>query len=429
MIIVDRALKQREADGQPIRVGFFGAGVMARGLAAQINRSVPGMMVSAICNRTLQRAADAYQFSGSSAPISVTTQNQLDDAIRQHHPAITDDPQLLAGSEELDCLVDLTGSVDYGAEVAKLSIARGKHLVLMNAEVDATIGPILHAQARQSGSILSCADGDQPGVQMNLYRYVKSLGFIPRVLGNIKGLQDESRNPTTQADFARMWNQNLTMVTSFADGSKVNFEQCIVANATGFTTAQRGMLRMHHDGHVDELTTRYDLDELRRLGGIVDCVIGARPSPGVYCLAELQDHGQARYLELFKMGCGPLYSFYQPYHLCHLETPLTIARIVLFGDSCGQPVAGPALEVVALAKRDLRAGETLDSYGQYMTYGQVERATCVREQNLIPQGLVEGCLLLTDVPQGSPLRWQNVKPASDKLSHQLYAEQNKMFRS
>ncbi len=115
----------------------------------------------------------------------------------------------------------------------------------MNAEIDATIGPILQVYAERHGVILSACDGDEPGLQINLYRWVKGLGLTPRVLGNIKGLQDPYRNPTTQKGFAEKWGQNPAMVTSFADGSKISFEEAIVANATGFVVRSRGMSRGH----------------------------------------------------------------------------------------------------------------------------------------------------------------------------------------
>ena len=427
MILVDTALRQRESEGRPVRVGMYGAGAMARGFVAQVSALVPGMEVVAIANRTLQRAADAYAFAGRDGTMAVSSLAELDRAIVAGTPAITDDPTLLARSAGIDCLIDMTGAVNYGAARALEAIGEGKPLVLMNAEVDATVGPILHAKARAAGSLLTCCDGDQPGVELNLWRYVQGLGLTPRVLGNIKGLQDETRTPTTQQGFAEQWNQDVTMVTSFADGSKVNFEQCIVANATGFTVDQRGMSRRIHRGHVDELTSAYNLDELRQVGGVVDFVIGAHPSPGVFCLAEMPDARHVPYLELYKLGTGPLYSFYQPYHLCYLEAPMSVARAVLFGDAVGQPLGGPVVEVVAIAKRDLAAGEVLDSFGRYMTYGQAEQASVVREQNLLPEGLVEGCRLLRPIAKDKPIHWSDVEAPSDQLAHRLYAEQLARF--
>jgi predicted homoserine dehydrogenase-like protein len=423
MILVDSALRQREGEGRPVRVGMVGAGAMARGFVAQVSALVPGMEVVAIANRTLQRAADAYAFAGRGEAVAVHNLGGLDQAIAAGRPAITDDPTLLARSTGVDALIDMTGAVNHGALVALTAIEHGKPLVLMNAEVDATVGPVLQARARAAGTLITCCDGDQPGVQMNLKRFVEGLGLVPRVLGNIKGLQDETRTPTTQQGFAEQWNQDVTMVTSFADGSKVNFEQCIVANATGFTVSRRGMSRREHRGHVDELTASYDLDQLRELGGVVDFVIGAQPSPGVFCLAEMPDRRHVPYLELYKLGTGPLYSFYQPYHLCYLEAPMSVARAVLFGDAVGQPLGGPVVEVVAIAKRDLAAGETLDSFGRYMTYGQAEKASVVRAEGLLPEGLAEGCRLKRAIAKDQPIHWSDVEAPTGQVAHQLYAEQ------
>ncbi len=427
MIIVDTALRERERTGRPVRVGVFGAGSMARGFVNQITNAVPGMVVAAISNRTVERAADAYRYAGAPAPAIVDNLAELDAAVAAGRPVVTDNPVLLAQCGQIDCLIDITGAMEFGAAIALEAIANGKHMVLMNVEIDATIGPILHDRARAAGVIFTCVDGDQAGEQLNLYRSVQSLGMVPRVLGTVTGLHDESCTPTTQAGFAEQWSQNVTLATSFADGSRVNFEQCIVANATGFTVAQRGMLRYDHSGHVDELTSRYDLDMLRGVGGIVEFVVGAEPAGGVYCLAEQPDARQLQYLERYRLGTGPLYSFYHPYHLCHLEAPLTVARVVLFGDACGRPLAGPAVEVIALAKRDLRAGETLDTSGQYMTYGQSEKARVVQRERLIPEGLVAGCRLVHDVPRDSALRWDDVVAPSDQLAHRLYAEQQRRF--
>jgi predicted homoserine dehydrogenase-like protein len=429
MILVDTALRQREQAGHPLRIGVIGAGAMARGLVALITNQVPGMDVVAIANRTLQRAADAYSFAGRCGALAADSLAGLDQAMAEGRAAITTDPSLLARSAGIDALIDITGSVNHGAGIVLSAIEHGKPLVLMNAEVDATIGPILHEKARQAGVLLTCCDGDQPGVQLNLWRKVKGMGLIPRVLGNIKGLQDEYRTPTTQQGFAERWNQDVTMVTSFADGSKVNFEQCIVANATGFTVLRRGTSRMEFRGPVEDLTSHYNLAELRQLGGVVDFVVGANPAPGVYCLAELADTRHAAMLAAKGLGDGPLYCFYEPYHLCHLDAPMSLARALLFGDAVGQAIGPPVVEVVAIAKRDLQAGETLDSFGRYMTYGQAEKAAVVRAEGLIPEGLVEGCLLRRAIAKDTPIRWSDVEAPSHELAHQLYTQQQSMWGS
>ena len=162
---------------------------------------------------------------------------------------------------------------------------------------------------------------------------MKGLGLIPRVIGNVKGLQDPYRNPTTQKGLAERWGQNPAMVTSFADGSKISFEQTIVANATGFKVKSRGMSRgLEYDGDVMQIGKLYDIDELRALGGIIDYVVGT-PLTKVYVLAEHPDPKQQHYLNLYKMGEGPLYPFFIPYHLVHFEVPNSIARVVLFRDN------------------------------------------------------------------------------------------------
>ena len=429
MILLDTALRQREREGRPLSIGVIGAGAMARGLVALITNQIPGMEVVAIANRTRQRAADAYAFAGRDGAVAAEDLAALERSLSAGAPAITSDPVLLARSGAIDALIDITGSVNHGAGIVLAAIEHGKPLVLMNAEVDATIGPILHERARKAGVLLSCCDGDQPGVQLNLWRKVKGMGLIPRVLGNIKGLQDEYRTPTTQQGFAEQWNQDVTMVTSFADGSKVNFEQCIVANATGFTVLRRGTSRLEYRGPVEELTTKYDLEQLRELGGVVDFVVGPRPVPGVFCLAELADTRHAPLLAAKGLGDGPLYCFYEPYHLCHLDAPMSLARAVLFGDAVGQPLGCPVVEVVAIAKRNLEAGETLDSFGRYKTYGQAERASVVRAEGLLPEGLAEGCRLKRAIAKDQPIHWADVEAPSDQLAHQLYAEQQRRWGS
>ena len=261
-----------------------------------------------VYNRRVQRAFDLCQYAGVDDAVSPTTQQEVDLAIREGKVVATDDAFLLARSSGVDVLVDVTGSVEFGARVALEAFRHGKDVVLLNAEIDATIGPILQVYARKYGVILSACDGDEPGIQINLYRWVKGLGLTPRVIGNIKGLQDPYRNPTTQKGFAEKWGQNPAMVTSFADGSKISFEQAIVANATGFVVRSRGMSRgREYKDDVMKIGKLYDIDEVRKLGGIVDYVVGT-PLTKVYVLAEHPDPKQQHYLSLYKMGDGPALS-------------------------------------------------------------------------------------------------------------------------
>jgi predicted homoserine dehydrogenase-like protein len=426
VIIVDTAIRARATAGRPIRFGMFGAGFMARGIINQ-GRYLPGVWCAAICNRTLDTAARMVrEMNGTDAEL-VTTVEQLDRAIRAGRIAVTDDPELLCASEELECLVEATGHVEYGARVTVLAIEHRKHMVLMNAELDGTVGPLLKRRADDAGVLLSGADGDQPAVELNLHRFVSSLGLTPLVCGNIKGLQDRYRNPTTQEAFARQWGQTPSMVTSFADGTKISFEQAIVANATGMQVDRRGMIGIEYDGHVDDLVDRYDLDRLRELGGIVEYVVGSKPSPGVFVFAEAHDEVQAHYLNYGKLGAGPLYSFYVPYHLTIFEVPLTVARVVEFGDVAIAPLGPPVVDVVTAAKVDLRAGDTLDGLGWYKTYGLCENHDVVRRERLLPMGLAEGCVIQRDIARDELITVDDVVPPGDSLVHRLRSEQDQLF--
>ncbi|MEH2060921.1 MAG: Gfo/Idh/MocA family oxidoreductase [Nostoc sp.] len=427
MIIIDRALQARAAAGNPIKVGMIGAGFMGRGIANQIVNSVPGMELVAISNRQIDAAKQAYSEAGIEDIQVVATVSELEDAIANGKYAVTEDAKLLCRAEGIDALIEVTGAVEFGAHIVMEAIAHCKHVIMMNAELDGTIGPILKVYADKAGVILSACDGDQPGVQMNLYRFVKSIGLTPLLCGNIKGLQDPYRNPTTQEGFAKRWGQKPHMVASFADGTKISFEQAIVANATGMKVAKRGMLGYDFNGSVDEMTQLYDVEQLKKLGGIVDYVVGAKPGPGVYVFATHDDPKQRHYLNLYKLGEGPLYSFYTPYHLCHFEVPLSVARAVLFGDAVMSPLAGPLVDVVTTAKIDLKAGETLDGIGYYMTYGQCENSDIVQQQNLLPMGLAEGCRLKRDISKDQVLTYEDVELPEGRLCDQLRTEQNTYF--
>jgi predicted homoserine dehydrogenase-like protein len=427
VILVDTALKAREAEVNPIRVAFVGAGFMAQGLANQIKHSVPGMDVVAIYARRLEQAQGICDYAGLGVPAVAGSQTEVEDAIARKQIVITDDAMLVCRAEGIDVVVELTGSVELGAHVVLEAAKHGKHSVLMNAEVDATIGPILSVYAEKAGVIMSACDGDEPGLQANLIRYVEGLGLTPRVIGNVKGLQDPYRNPETQKGFAEKWGQNPAMVTSFADGSKISFEQTIVANFAGAKVLQRGMSRgVKFDGTPLELPSLYDIDQVRELGCIIDYTVGPA-NVKVFVLAEHNDPKQRHYLNLYKLGEGPLYPFWIPYHMPHIETPFAIARVALFGDNLAKPVGGPSVEVAAVAKRDLKAGATLDDYGEFMTYGEAANAEEMCERRYLPEGLVEGCKLVRDIPKDQVVTYDDIELPAGRLADRLRAEQYRRF--
>lgn len=428
MIITDTLLQGRAED--PVRVGIAGPGFMARGLINHITNTTTGMSVAVVYARTPEKGVAALENVGLAAEqiVVVETAEDIDAAVGRGQVAVTANHEAMTECSVVECVVDCTGSVEFGAHLALATLAGRKHLVLMNAEVDATIGVILNKKFTEAGLVYTGCDGDQPGVQMNLIRFVRGLGCTPLVAGNIKGLQDPYRNPTTQEGFAKQWGQDPHMVTSFADGTKVSVEQALVANAAGLSVHRRGCLQRDHRGHVDELTSMYDVDELKALGGAVDYVVGAKPGPGVYVLATHDDPKQQHYLNLYKLGEGPLYSFYTPYHLCHFEVPTTVARAVLLGDATIAPLLqAPKVEVVTVAKKDLKAGDTLDALGGYTYYGECEKAPVAAAERLVPVGLAEGCVLTRDIAKDEAISYADVTVPEGRLCDELRREQDETF--
>jgi predicted homoserine dehydrogenase-like protein len=429
MIIVDEALKKLEREGKSIKVGMIGAGFMGRGIALQICRFTPGMELVAIANRTVSKATKAYAEADITDVDYVENVKALEESIQRKRPAVTDNPFILCEADGIDAIIEVTGAMEYSAHVIMKAIAFGKHVILMNAEIDGTVGSILKHHADKAGVIYTVADGDQPGVTMNLYRFVKGLGVKPVLCGNIKGLHDPYRNPTTQEGFAKQWGQNPSMVTSFADGSKISFEQAVVANMVGMKVGKRGMYgpTVERGTPFQETIKLFPDEDLLKGPGIVDYVVGAEPAPGVFVIGTHDHPIQKHYLNLYKLGAGPFYSFYTPYHLCHFETPSTVARAVLFKDAALAPAGKPMVEVIAAAKIDLKAGEILDGIGHYMTYGLCENSDTCRKENLLPIGLAEGCTLSRDISKDSVLTFDDVELPKGRLIDELWREQFKMF--
>jgi predicted homoserine dehydrogenase-like protein len=438
MIIVDSALARRAEEGRPIRVGLVGAGFMGGGVALQVMTATPGMELAAIASRRLEPALEVYRKTGRE-PVVCESRHALTAAIEGGRPAITQDALALAGADGIDVVFEVTGSIEHAARVAVSAIEAGKHFVQMNAELDGTVGPILSKKAAAAGVVYTFSDGDQPGVQMNLYRFVRGIGVTPVLCGNIKGLHDPYRNPTTQEAFARKWGQKPAMVASFADGTKISFEQAVVANGTGMRVARRGMLGPDFSGGdptapqvpleqtVETFIASLDTHLAAGGPGLVDYVVGARPNPGIFVLGSIADPTQRHYLHLYKLGTGPYYLFYVPYHLCHFEAPSSIARAALFADPTLAPAAGPQVGVVAVAKKDLAPGETVFEFGGYECYGVAENYDLIDQEGLLPIGLALGCTLVRAVAKDKPLTFADVSVPEGRLVDRLYAEQQQKF--
>ncbi len=425
MNLVDTALAKRHEEGNPVRVALCGAGYMGRGIALQILTGVRGMTVCAISNRTLSEAHRAYREAGVTDVVTARSARDVEDAVRRGRPCVTDDPVHLADSEGIDCFVECTGEIDFGAAMILRAIDRGKHVVLMNAELDATAGPILKTHADRAGVIYTNTDGDEPGVAMNLVRFADTIGYRAVAAGNIKGILDPYRTPETQRAFAEKSGQKPRVITAAADGTKLGMELTVLANATGFRVGRPG----GHGPKCKDVSEVVGLlpPEQMLAGGLVDFVLGAAPGTGAWVIGHCDHPIKQEYMKYFKMGSGPFYCFYTPYHLPHVQISTTIARAVLFRDATVAPKAGPRCEVIAVAKRDLKAGETLDGIGGFMCYGVIDNAGPGISDRLLTMGQAEACRLRRALAKDAPIALDDVELPPGRLCDRLRREQNERF--
>lgn len=420
---VDTALREREATGSPIRVGIIGAGATGRAIALQLGTPPPGIRLVAIANRTMAHGERALLEAGVTEWHRTESAREADAAIARGLPVLTDDPSVLIASDAIDVLVEVTGTVETAARVVLQAFKYGKHVVLVNAELDSLLGPILKAKADQAGVVLTHTDGDEPGVAMTLFRYLRSLGLRPVAAGNIKGMVDHYRTPETQRAFAQKHEQDARKVTSFADATKLSMEATVLANATGFHAGRRGMYGPSCK-YVGDMANLLPADQMLSTG-LVDYALGAAPHTGAFVIVHEESPLKKVQLAYYKLGDGPFYVFYTPYHLPHIQIASTIGRAVIHRDPTVAPVAGPVCEVVTAAKRDLKTGERLDGIGGFCTYGLIDNAMPARGAAALPIGLSEGCALRRDVSKDEMLSFDDVEePPRDRLVEELWQEQN-----
>src|SRR5215472_7683512 len=398
---VDIALRERENAGCPIRVGMVGAGATGRAIALQLGTPVPGLRLVAISNRTVQHAERALREAGLESWRHASSVRQAEASIGAGTPVITDDPSVLTSCDSIDVIVEVTGTVGHAARVVLEAFNHGKHVVLVNAELDSLLGPILKVKADQAGVVLTHTDGDEPGVAMTLLRYLRSLGLRPVAAGNIKGIVDYYRTPETQRAFAEKNDQDARKVTSFADSTKLSMEAAVLANATGFRVGRRGMYGPACKD-VREMANLLPTDQMLS-SGLVDYALGASPYTGAFVLVHEDSPLKKVQLAYYKLGDGPFYAFYTPFHLPHIQIASTIGRAVIHRDATVAPLASPVCEVVTVAKRDLRAGECLDGIGGFCAYGLIDNTASARAFDALPIALSEGCVLRRNVAKDQVL--------------------------
>ena len=421
-MMVDTALRQLEAENRPIRVGLVGAGATSRAICLMLGTPVPGIRLAAIANRTPANAERALREAGIMEWTTADSPGAAESAIGRGTPVLTDDPSVVTACDAIDIVVEVTGTVEAAADVALSAFHHGKHVVLVNAELDSLVGPILKAKADQAGVVLTHTDGDEPGVAMTHLRYIRSLGLRVVAAGNIKGMVDYYRTPDTQRAFAEKNDQDVKKVTSFADATKLSMETTVLANGAGFQVGRRGMYGPACK-YVREVANLLPADQMLATG-LVDYVVGASPFTGAFVIVHEEMPLKKVQFAYYKLGDGPFYVFYTPYHLPHIQLASTIGRAVIHHDATVAPIGAPACEVVTIAKRDLKAGETLDGVGGFCTYGLIDNASTARATAALPMSLNEGCVLLRDIKKDEMVSFHDVKePVRSRTIETLWREQ------
>jgi len=300
-------------------------------------------------------------------------------------------------------------------------------MMQMNVEADATAGALLRHRAREAGVIYSLSGGDEPGTISELYDFATCLGFDVVSVG--KGKNNPlipTANPDTVAETAHRQMMNPKMLSSFVDGSKTMMEMTTISNALGYLPDKRGM----HGPEVtrDALASTYiPSDDGGIFSGPNRVDYGRGVAPGVFVVFTTDHPKLARDLVYLKVGDGPYWALFRPYHLTSLETPLSIAKAVLRGETTLATDRPPSAETITIAKKSLRSGEQIDGIGGFCVYGTIERADLARRENLLPLGLATGARIVNDLEAGTPLTYADVALDESLTITCLRREQDALF--
>lgn len=403
-------LVERERAGRPITVGLVGAGQMGTGLVSQV-ACMRGMRISAIADLAIERARHAFVASGVADELIVAAEDATtaDEALASGRRVIARSADLLPQLAGLEAIIEATGVPDLGARIAFAAILGRKHIVLLNVETDVTVGPILKRLADLAGVVYTGAAGDEPAATLELFHFAQALGLTVLCAGKGKNNPlDHAATPDSLAAEARAKGTAPKMLCSFVDGTKTMVEMAALANASGLPPSRRGLYGPSTS--VDQLARVFApraqggiLDE----AGVVDYAVGD-VAPGVFLVFTSELPVVVDELRYLKMGDGPNWALYRPYHLTSIETPLSVARAVLRGEATIAPTHGMVAEVGTVAKRALRAGERIDGIGGFTVYGTIERAATARAERLLPLGLAQGATLRHDIAQGQTLTYDDV---------------------
>ena len=423
-----RKLQQREKEQRPVSVGIVGCGQMGSGLAHTIN-NIRGMQVNAIADIDTGKAIGTLLDMGIPRDEikEVNTPGEANDTLQTGKRVVTADAMIMTELDALEANVEATGVPDVGASIALASIERGKPVIMLNVETDITIGALLNLRARKNGALYTVASGDEPGVCKMLYEQAVLMGFEVVCIGKGKNNPLElDATPESCRDEALGKDMNPKILASFRDGTKTMVEMAAVSNATGLVPDVPGM-----HGPKVELEALLDVYKPSADGGIfntrgtVDYSTG-KIAPGVFLIVYSSDRRIRKEMDFITHAPGPYYLLFRPYHLCDLETPQSIAEAVLL-DEITVVAEEMNSEVVAIAKRDLKAGERLKGIGSADFFGRIYTYREARGMKAIPIGIAENGVLLADVKKGDPITEKECNMDSSTLIYSLRMEQDQIL--
>lgn len=422
-------LLKREKENSEVKVGLVGSGQMGTDIVSKI-RNMPGMEVAIIADIDVDKALKALKFTDLNKNNIKISQNigEINDYVRNNKRVVTEDALLIPEVEDIDVVIDATGVPELGAELALNSINTKKHIVMMNVETDVCVGPILKQMADNAGVVYTGAAGDEPAAIMELYDFAKSLGFEVVAAGKGKNNPLKPKaNPDDLCEKAKEKGTSVHMLTSFVEGTKTMVEMAAVSNATGLTVDKIGM--HGPDVKKEKLTHIFTLKEkggILEEKGIVDYALG-NVAPGVFVIITTDDERVKFSLDYSKMGSGPNYLLYRPYHLVSLETPLSAARAVINNQADISPEFGLVSEVITMAKKDLEPGDELDGFGGYTVYGSIAKASKAKEENLLPISLAKGAKVKTSIEEGEKISYDMVEVKKDSVLYELRSLQDRIL--
>jgi predicted homoserine dehydrogenase-like protein len=415
-------LLQRAEKQGPIIIGLAGAGQMGTDIVVQV-ALMPGMRIGAISEVRPQAAIDAALLAGHDRSDIVQAGNAaaIDRAIEAGKIAVTDDLHALAAAGRIDVIIDATGNPNIGTLFALEVMKNGKHIVMLNVEADITIGRFLKEEARKAGVVYTGAAGDEPACTLEIIGFARSLGF--NIIAAGKGKNNPLKIDAMPADYekeAAERNMNARMLVEFVDGSKTAIEMVAIANATGLVPDVPGMHgpTATLEDLASVLCPREDGGVLNRKG-VVDYSIGKGVAPGVFCIIETRHPRVLERMVDLKVGKGPYFTIFRPYHLTSLEVPLSAARAVVYKRADMEPLDHPVAEAVAVAKSDLGQGQSLGMIGENDYRGFAMTWRDARAKGALPIGLAERAKVVKPVKSGDFLTYENCVPDDSMVITQI----------